>query len=130
MAYNLEEFTERHVDTPLTNFPLKEDIFDRMSDITTALLPLINDYNRYMNENDLLEANQLLASNPNLLNCFFNTEKYNRLRDAVIALERHRLDKKHMEMLVGNKTSVGDDTITFLAYKKPSADFTVVIEGG
>ena len=225
MAYNLEEFTERYVDTPLTNFPVKEDIFDRRSDITTVLLPLVNDYNQYISENNLVEANQLLASNPDLLNCFFNAEKYNRLRDAIIAMQRHqiencdtlfntiaqkaggindnpepeqaslvsysaekvdnlvnkfhtrlivtipasgwsdsypytnvvqipgvtknmnfqviglqhqnnpsysqvKLDKKNMGMLMGNKAGVGDGSITFHAYKKPTADFTIVVEGG
>lgn len=225
MAYNLEEFTEKYIDTPLTNFPVKEDIFDRMSDITSVLLPLINDYNRYLSANNLVEANQLLASNPDLLNCFFNAEKYNRLRDAIIAMQRHqlencdtlfntiaqkaggindspepeqaslvsysaekvkqlfdkyhtrfvvtipasgwsntypytnivtipgvtrnmdfqliglrhqnnasysqvKLDKKNMGMLMENKTGVGDGAITFQAYKKPTADFSVVIEGG
>lgn len=91
MAYNLEKFTERYADTPLTSFPVKEDSFDRMSDITSVLLPLINDYNRYLNENNLVEANQLLASSPELLGCFFNAEKYNRLRDAIIAMERHQI---------------------------------------
>lgn len=225
MAYNLEQLGERYADTPLTNFPIKEDIFDRMSDITSALLPFINDYNRYMSENNLVEANQLLASNPKLLECFFNADKYNRLRDAIIAMQRHqlencdtlfntiaqkaggindnpgpeqaslvsysaekvkqlldkhhtrltvtvpaagwtsaypytnvisipgitnsmdfqiiglrhgnnasysqvKLDKKNLGLLMGNKTGVGDGTITFQAYKKPTADFTVVIEGG
>ena len=41
-----------------------------------------------------------------------------------------KLDKKNMGMLMGNKAGVGDGSITFHAYKKPTADFTIVVEGG
>lgn len=41
-----------------------------------------------------------------------------------------KLDKKNLGFLMGNKTGIGDGSITFQAYKKPSGDFTVMIEGG
>ena len=47
MAYEIETINERNVDTPLTNFPVGEDNFPRMSDVSSTLLPLVIQYNNY-----------------------------------------------------------------------------------
>lgn len=79
-------------DTPLTNFPDAEDNWARMSDITATLLPVALQYNTLWENGQIDEANALLDANPNLLNTIFNADKWNKLRDAVIAIERYYLN--------------------------------------
>lgn len=79
-------------DTPLTNFPDAEDNWARMSDITATLLPVALQYNSLWEAGQIDEANALLDANPNLLNTIFNADKWNKLRDAVIAIERYYLN--------------------------------------
>lgn len=93
MAYNTEQATERYIDTPLTNFPVGEDTFDRMTDVTTDLLSLVLEYNRLYQSGSLTEAANLLTNNPELKACLFDADKYNQFRDAVIAMERFLLNQ-------------------------------------
>lgn len=91
MAFNAEEYTTSYDDLPLTKFPKSEDVWGRMSDVNYSLLTLAKEYNTKLESGDYAGANQLLSDNPTLANCFFNAEKYNQLRDAVIALQRYQL---------------------------------------
>ena len=79
-------------DTPLTNFPDAEDNWARMSDITATLLPVALQYNSLWENGQIDEANALLDANPNLKQTIFNADKWNKLRDAVIAIERYYLN--------------------------------------
>lgn len=85
--------TERYVDMPLTNFPVSEDTWNRMSDVNIVLMPLITQFNEFYKKGDITSCNQLLKNHPDLLDCFFNAEKWNCIRDAVIALERYYLEE-------------------------------------
>lgn len=71
MANKITSLSERYVDTPLTNFPVSEDNIDRMSDITSDLMPIVIQYNQYIQSGNITEANNLLKSNPRLMSCFF-----------------------------------------------------------
>lgn len=110
MAYTIEQATERNVDTPLTNFPVGEDFFDRMTDITSTLMPLINKYNSYFQAGNITACNELLKNNPDLANCFFNADKYNQIRDAIIAMERFYLNDvaKIIELTAQNAIGIND----------------------
>ena len=47
MSYTLESKTGKYIDTPLTNFPVSEDVWNRMMDVTSSLMPLVTQYNEY-----------------------------------------------------------------------------------
>lgn len=232
MSTLTEKYAEQYVDLPLTKFPVAEDEIDRMMDINSTLIESVNQYNRYLSEGNYSSAIQMVADNPDLMKCFFNADKFNVIRDAIIALERYEMtqveelyeriardtvginddpteeeaavnaysgqkvnellrqleDKYHHQWqvtipadgwsavypftntvsgvegmtadtnvhLVGlyvppgaeldqvqdwnraigflmsntEETATGEGTVTFLAYKKPESDFTVVLEGG
>lgn len=77
-----------YTDLTETQFPDKIDELKRMSDLSTADLPLVNQYYAYYNAGNIVAAAQLLATNPTLLDKLFNAAKFNVLHDALIALER------------------------------------------
>ncbi len=92
MSINIEDYLERYVDTPLTNFPVGEDTLNRMSDVNAITLPLVKQYETYLANDNINAANQLLAANPSLNECLFNATKFNTIRDAIIAMERFCLE--------------------------------------
>lgn len=89
--YKIETFQETYEDLPLTNFPVSEDTFERMMDITISMYPLIKQYNEYFSQGNLSACNNLLANNPDLQKSFQNADKYNQLRDGLIAMQRFLL---------------------------------------
>lgn len=92
MAVILEQATQKYVDLPLTEFPVKEDTKKRMMDINSVLMPVVMQYNSYFSQGNLAACNDLIKNNPDILDCFFNAEKWNWTRDAVIALQRFYLE--------------------------------------
>lgn len=82
----------KYEDLPLTNFPDTEDNWARMSDLTASLITVALQYNNLWDSGDIDGANALLNSNPTLKNTIFNADKWNKLRDAVISLERYYLN--------------------------------------
>lgn len=92
MAFEIETFTEKYSDLQDTNFPVKEDTFSRMSDVTAELLPLAIQYENYLQADDYTSANQLLNDYPELNNCLFSANNWNGTRDAIIAMERFLLN--------------------------------------
>lgn len=93
MAYVISKPANQDVDLPLTNFPVSEDYFDRMSDISADTINSYLEYNKYISVGNVTMANKTLESDPKLREAFFNAEKYNQLRDAVIAIERYFLNQ-------------------------------------
>lgn len=110
MAYEIEKISEGNVDTPLTNFPVGEDTFPRMSDVSVTLLPLVLQYNNYYQNGQLALAQQLLAANPELDACLHNAEKWNMIRDAIIAMQRfllNQVDSLYNEIVDDAKNTIG-----------------------
>jgi len=97
---------ERYADTPLTNFPSKEDNWSRMSDLSVALLTVARQYSELYNNGNLDSANALLKKYPELKDALFTPERWNQIRDAVIALERFFL--KDVDTMI---TEVAKNTI-------------------
>ena len=110
MAYEIEKISEGNVDTPLTNFPVGEDTFPRMSDVSINLLPLVLQYNNYYQSGQLSLAQQLLDTNPELDACLHNAEKWNMIRDAIIAMQRfllNQVDSLYNEIVNDAKNTIG-----------------------
>lgn len=77
MAIAIEPKSENYVDLPLTNFPIKEDTMKRMTDVNAVLMPVVRQYNTYFADGNLAACNDLLKNNPDVLDCFFNADKWN-----------------------------------------------------
>lgn len=101
----------KYEDTPLTNFPDAEDNWARMCDLTASLFPLASQYNQLWDSGKINEANQLLESNPDLKNAIFNADKWNKLRDAIIAVERYYLEDvdKMIERIAQHTVGINDN---------------------
>ena len=75
-------------ETPLSSLPEAIDNIERMSDVSLSELQLVRQFEEFMLDGNLQAAGQILQDNPGLKNKFLNAEKYNKLRDAIIALEK------------------------------------------
>lgn len=80
-------------DLPLTSFPTQEDNWARMSDVTASLMGLVTQYNSLYAQQKFDECNQLLQNNPQLLQTIFNADKWNKIRDGIISLQRFFLEE-------------------------------------
>ena len=84
-----------------------------MNDVTQSptLLQAANQYNTAIMLNNNVTAKSILDSNEELANCLFNADKYNWMRDAIIAMERYYLnDVQSMIEDVASRTVGFDDT--------------------
>lgn len=79
-------------DLPRSNMPIAKDNINEMQDLTLDLLPVKNQFYQYMEAGDLTNASEVISNNPKLLSSLFNADKYNSLRDSIMALQRLYLD--------------------------------------
>lgn len=107
----IEPKTDKYEDLPLTQFPLSEDNWSRMSDVNLVLMPLVIKHNEYYAAGNLDACHKLIADNPGLLDCFFNAQKWNELRDAILALERYYLEEveKFIYAVAQNALGINDN---------------------
>lgn len=107
----IEPKTDKYEDLPLTQFPLSEDNWNRMTDVNLVLMPLVIKHNEYYAAGNLEACNKLIADNPGLLDCFFNAQKWNELRDAILALERYYLEEvqKFIYAVAQNALGINDN---------------------
>lgn len=70
------------------NFPESVDNIDKMQDLTVTTKPLADQYYSLVNSGNIQEANVFLANNSRLLYSIFNADKFNKLRDSIIAVQR------------------------------------------
>lgn len=79
--------------TDLENtFPAEVDNIDKMSDLTIRTKPIADHYYSLMAANKVTDANTYLEQNLELLKSMFNADKYNKMRDAMVSLERYVLE--------------------------------------
>ena len=118
----------KYEDTPLTNFPDAEDNWARMSDITATLLSVALQYNSLWEAGQIDEANALLDEHPELKNTIFNADKWNKIRDAIIALERYYLNdvtefiEATAQAAIGINDSPDEDDKNLVAYSAEKID--------
>ena len=79
-------------DLPRSNMPVALDNINEMQDLTYDLIPARDEFYKYIDAGDLSNASNVLTNNPNLIPCLFNADKYNSLRDPIIALQRLYLE--------------------------------------
>lgn len=118
----------KYEDTPLTNFPDAEDNWARMSDVTATLLSAALQYNTLWEEGKIDEANDLLDANPALKNTIFNADKWNKLRDAIIAVERYYLNdvqdfiEETAQSAIGINDNPEEEDKTLVSYSASKVD--------
>ena len=118
----------KYEDTPLTNFPDAEDNWARMSDVTATLLSAALQYNEYWENGEIDAANDLLDANPNLKNTIFNADKWNKLRDAIIAVERYYLNdvqdfiEETAQSAIGINDNPEEEDKTLVSYSANKVD--------
>ena len=79
----------------LTNsFPAAVDTIDKMQDLTITTKRKADRYYEYINANDITGANDYLGKyeNSDLRLSVYSADKYNLLRDSIVAIERFFLD--------------------------------------
>lgn len=91
-TYSITPHQEPYEDLQHTTFPVAEDSFNYMKDISQEVMTFVTQYNNYFAQGNLTACNNLFKNNPELLDYFFNAEKWNKLRDAILAVERYYLN--------------------------------------
>ena len=87
------EFVDgKYSDLPRSNMPLAKDDIDEMQDLSQELVELKDEFYSYIEEGDLASAADLIENHPEFDACVFNADKFNSLRDPIIALQRLFLD--------------------------------------
>lgn len=74
-----------------TQFPESIDNFDRFIDPSLDMFADIQRYYTYINAGQISQALAVLETNPDLKRAIINAENMNKLRDAIIAMERYYL---------------------------------------
>lgn len=94
--------SQSYIDLTETNFPQAVDTFDRATDVTLDLLPLVKQYQTLYNNGKFGEAAQLLIDHPELQNCMINAKTINRCYDGIKALQRYYFSdiQKYIEELI------------------------------
>ena len=83
------------------NFPDSEDTHDNMQHLNTSTKKK-PDRNYTMDQaNNITRANENLVHNPSLALSVFNADKYNKLRDAIVSVERFFYDD--VKLYIGDK---------------------------
>jgi len=69
-------------------FPEQIDDFEKFQDPSLTSISLINEYYSYFDSGNLQAANELLENNPSLKRMIINAESLNKLRDAILSVQR------------------------------------------
>ena len=133
MAIAIEPKSENYVDLPLTNFPIKEDTMKRMTNVNAVLMPVVRQYNTYFADGNLAACNDLLKNNPDVLDCFFNADKWNWTRDAIIAVQRYFLEEvvTFINNVAQNTVGINDnptaEQASLVAYSAEKVDSLITL---
>lgn len=85
--------SKTYPDYPNTNFPDSVDVMTKMHDADSTVITTLNSYRDAIANGNDTEAQAIIDANPNLLKDYiFNAEKYNKIVDAIMALQKHYVD--------------------------------------
>lgn len=104
----------RYTDLPHTLFPQAADDeagHPLMSNISGNLLKFADQYSTEISRGNAYEAQAILNAHPELLDTMFTADKYNWMRDAIIAMQKYYVSdvEKMMEGLVGLEVHLDDN---------------------
>lgn len=128
-----EPTREKYPDLPYSNFPVEEDYFARMKDVGADTVKYVKQYNTYAEAENWDGCANVLSEHPEVINCLFDAEKFNKLRDAILATQRYYLNnvkadmdsmKEYVEYLKAETVGINDTEenaqsklTTYSAYK-------------
>lgn len=98
----------------LNNFPDELDNFDRFQDPAIEDLTLINNYYTAFNAGDLAGAAAILTTNPTLQTKIINAENLNKIRDAIISMQKFYLD---------DISNILEDLVSYKDVYSPTAQY-------
>ena len=99
---------------PGTNYPDSIDTFSKIVDVTIGTLPYAILYQNYFEKGDLESAAQVLNEHPELEQCLMNADKFNKLIDAIKAIESDHNGTKTNLNTVTNQTNTNTSNISNL----------------
>lgn len=99
---------------PGSNYPDSVDTFSKIVDVTISTLPYAILYQNYFQKGDLESAAEVLTEPPELENCLMNADKFNKLIDAIKAIETDHNSTKSKLNTVSNQTSSNTSSISNL----------------
>ena len=97
-----------------TNYPDSIDTFSKIVDVTIGTLPYAILYQNYFEKGDLESAAQVLNEHPELEQCLMNADKFNKLIDAIKAIETDHNSTKTNLNTVTNQTNTNTSNISNL----------------
>ena len=81
--------SELYSQYPDSNFPNSIDTFNRVTDVTASLLPLVQRYTNLYSSGKIDEAYNILKTNPELQNCIINAQTINKCYDEIQCIENY-----------------------------------------
>ena len=99
---------------PGTNYPDSVDTFSKIVDVTISTLPYAILYQNYFQKGDLESVSEVLTEHPELELCLMNADKFNKLIDAIKAIETDHNSTKSKLNTVSNQTSSNTSSISNL----------------
>ena len=82
------KISNTYPDLPLTNYPEQIDTPNKYRDPSINEIPIIQEYYGYIDSGNYVAANQLLANNPSLKQCFISADRLNAFIEMNVALQR------------------------------------------
>ena len=99
---------------PGTSYPDSIDTFAKIVDVTISTLPYAILYQNYFERGDLESAAQVLKEHPELEQCLMNADKFNKLIDAIKAIETDHNSTKSKLNTVSTQASTNKTNISNL----------------
>lgn len=99
---------------PSTSYPDSIDTFEKIVDVTLSTLPYAIMYQNYFEKGNLEEAYRILEEHPELELCLMNADKFNKLIDAIKAIETDHNSTKSKVTTVTNQASTNATNISKL----------------
>lgn len=93
-------------------FPVEIDDFDKFLDPSVSMMAAIQQYKNFYNQGNISAAVTVLEQNPDLKRCIMNADNMNKLRDAIISVQRYYLDdvQEYLVNIIKWKGSWSDTT--------------------
>ena len=80
--------SQTYAELPNTNYPDDFDVFEYKTDANINIYPLIQQYKTYLSMGNIAAAKTLLDSNPDLKKTIITASDFNKLQDAISAMQR------------------------------------------
>ena len=80
--------SKTYTDLPNTAYPDSQDVFTAKNDATADMQPYIIQYKNHFNNGNVVAAKALLEQYPQLKNMIITAYDFNKLQDAMMAMER------------------------------------------